>query len=60
MGNCFLHEVEIKVVFILKIFCFLFAGSGQLTLKGFASFAQWRGSFRLVIGLTSRAISVFS
>ena len=33
--RCFsLHEVEIKVVFILKVSCFLFASSLQLTLKG--------------------------
>ena len=61
MGYCFLREVEIKMVFILKVFCFLFAGSWRLTLKGFPSFTQWRGSpkaqnvwFRLVIGFTSR------
>ena len=38
MRHCVLHEVqkvEIKVVFFLKISCFLFARSCHLTLKGF-------------------------
>ena len=42
--HCFLHEFEIKVVFILKVSCFLFARSWNLTLKGFPLFAHWRGS----------------
>ena len=41
MRHCFLCEVEIKVVFSLKISCFLFARSWQLTFKGFPSFAHW-------------------
>ena len=35
MRHCFFHEVDIKVAFILKISCFLFARSSQLTLNGF-------------------------
>ena len=36
-----LHEVEMKVIFILKI---VFAKSWQLTLKGCPRFARWHGS----------------
>ena len=44
MRHCFLHEFEIKVVFILKVSCFLFVRSWHLTLKGFPLFAHWLGS----------------
>ena len=37
MGHCFLHKVEIKVVFILKIFCFLFARIGFHRLRSNAA-----------------------
>ena len=59
----FLDDVEIKVVFILKISCFLFARFWHLTLKGFRSsayrcssrkyktfgFFQWFGGFSCAI-----------